>query len=234
MKPSKGVALISALLNFAFTGPAVALEPFVAKYQVFNGGKRLGEATMQVVRDGETRWRIDLDMRSTRGMTGLAGANARQSTVFDALGEAYRPLSQSTVRKAALMGKRVTAVYDWNRGVASWSGDVKPERSGPIKLQAGDLDALLINLAIVRDVTAGKPMNYRMVEDGRVKELSYAIAGNEAITIDGKPQEATKVVSTSGNKQTIAWVVTGMPVPARILQREKGVDASDLRLTQTR
>ena len=31
----------------------MALEPFVANYQVFNGGKRLGEATMRLVRDGE-------------------------------------------------------------------------------------------------------------------------------------------------------------------------------------
>ena len=126
------------------------------------------------------------------------------------------------------------ATYDWSRGVATWTGDVKPERAGPIKLQTGDLDALLINLAIVRDVAAGKPLNYRMVEDGRVKQLSYTVAGKEQITVDGKPQQATKVVSTNGNKQTIAWVVAGMPVPARILQRDKGQDAIDLRVQAVR
>ena len=235
MKFSKKVALlVTAWIAFAFTGPALALEPFVAKYQVFNGGKRLGEATMQLVRGGEARWRIELDMRGSRGLAGLAGANAQQSTVFDTVGEAYRPLSQSTVRKAALQGKRATAVYDWKRGVASWSGDVKPERAGPIKLQVGDLDALLVNLAVVRDLKVGKPMNYRMVDDGRVRQLHYTVAGKEQIDVGGKPQQASKLVSSQNDKQTLVWIVDGIPVPVRILQREKGVDASDLRLTQVR
>ena len=234
MKPSMKVALITAWLGVAVAGPTVALEPFVAKYQVFNGGKRLGEATMQVARDGEARWRIDLDMRGSRGLAGLAGANAQQSTVFETVGEAYRPLSQSTARKAALHGKRATAVYDWSRGVASWSGDVKPERAGPITLRDGDLDALLINLAVVRDLKAGRPLNYRMVDDGRVRQLSYVVAGKEQIDVAGKMQQAIKVVSSQNDKQTLFWIVDGMPVPVRILQRDRGVDASDLRLTQLR
>ena len=56
------------------------------------------------------------------------------------------------------------------QGEARWTGDVKPDRAGPVKLQAGDLDAMLLNLAIVRDVAAGKPLNYRMVDDGRAKQ----------------------------------------------------------------
>ena len=234
MKPSKAVALIAVWVGLLFAGPAVALEPFVAKYQVFNGGKRLGEATMQLVRDGEARWRIELDMRGSRGLAGLAAANAQQSTVFDTVGETYRPLSQSTMRKAALQGRRATAEYDWKRGVASWAGDVKPERAGPIKLQVGDIDALLVNLAVVRDLKAGKPLDYRMVDDGRVRQLRYTVAGKERIDVGGKSQQASKLISSQDDKQTLVWIVEGMPVPVRILQREKGVDASDLRLTQVR
>ncbi|MDX1549953.1 MAG: DUF3108 domain-containing protein, partial [Lysobacter spongiicola] len=118
--------------------------------------------------------------------------------------------------------------------VASWSGDVKPERSGPIKLQAGDMDALLINLAIVRDLEAGKPLDYRMVDDGRVKQMSYKVAGKESIQVGGQQRQATKVVNTDGDKQTIAWVVDGIPVPARILQREDGKDSIDLRVKSVR
>ena len=36
---------------------------------------------------------------------------------------------------------------------------------------------------------------------------------------------------TDGNKQTIVWVVDGLPVPARILQRKGGKDEMDLQLT---
>ena len=62
----------------------------------------------------------------------------------------------------------------------------------------------------------------------------FAAAGKERITVAGKPQEATKVVRTDGDKQTIVWVVADAPVPARILQREKGQDTIDLTLKSWR
>ena len=110
----------------------------------------------------------------------------------------------------------------------------KADRAGPVKLQAGDLDALLVNLAIARDVQAGKPLRYRMVDDGRAKDHVYTVAGKEAVTINGKKQQATKVTRTDGNKQTIVWVVDGLPAPARILQRKDGADEIDLTFKQMR
>ncbi|MNW17747.1 hypothetical protein D3C71_2170430 [compost metagenome] len=73
-----------------------------------------------------------------------------------------------------------------------------------------------------------------MVENGRAKPMTYQVAGKERITIGGKPQDATKVVRTDGDKQTIVWVVADAPVPARILQRENGQDTIDLTLKSWR
>jgi hypothetical protein len=79
-------------------------------------------------------------------------------------------------------------------------------------------------------VAAGKPLNYRMVENGSAKPMNYRIVGKEKITIGGKSRDATKVSRTSGDKEIIVWVVPGMPVPARILQREDGQDSIDLQV----
>lgn len=215
-----------ALLLAAISAPALAVKPFSADYQASYMGMQ-GNGRMTLVADGANRWKYSLAVTSPL-------AELQQSTVFEEKGDQWRPLSGNDSSKVLTKKQNKNATYDWARGVASWSGDVKPERAGPIKLQAGDMDALLINLAIVRDLKAGKPLNYRMVEDGRVKQLSYAVAGKEQITVAGKPQQATKVVSTNGNKQTIAWVVDGMPVPARILQRDKGQDAIDLTVQAVR
>ena len=43
-----------------------------------------------------------------------------------------------------------------------------------------------------------------------------------------------KDMDWNGDKQTIAWIVDGMPVPARIQQRDKGQDAIDLRVQTVR
>ncbi len=66
----------------------------------------------------------------------------------------------------------------------TWTGDIKPDRAGPIALKAGDMDALLINLAIARDLAAGKPLTYRMVDEGRGQEpMTYRVVGKESVTV---------------------------------------------------
>jgi hypothetical protein len=210
----------------AVSAPAAAVKPFSADYQASYMGIQ-GAGRMSLSQADGNRWKYNLSISSPL-------AELQQSTTFDENAGQLRPLSGSDSSKVLTKKKTKNASYDWSRGVATWTGDVKPDRAGPIKLQSGDLDALLINLALVRDANAGKPMSYRMVEDGRTKQLTYTVVGKEAITIGGKAQQATKVSSKNGDKETIAWVVPGMPVPARILQRENGNDAIDLRVQAVR
>jgi hypothetical protein len=215
----------TAMLVIA-SAPASAVEPFVADYQASYMGMQ-ANGQMKLVAVGDNRWRYSLDIKNSL-------ADLSQSTVFEEHNGGWRPLTGKDSSKVLVKNSDKTATYDWNEGVARWSGDVKPERAGPVKLRAGDMDALLVNLALVRDVAAGKPLKYRLVDNGRIKQLDYKIAGMEQINVGGEPQQATKIVSTDGDKQTIAWVVDGMPVPARILQREDGEDALDLRVQSVR
>jgi hypothetical protein len=218
---------IPSLLRIATTAvlalaslPVLALEPFTANYQASYMGMQ-ANGVMTLAAEGANRWRYSLQIKNPM-------ADLSQSTVFDELAGKLRPLSSHDRSVLLVKRKQVDASYDWNSKQATWSGDVKPERRGPIRLRDGDMDALLINLAIARDLAAGKPLNYRMVDDGRIKPMTYRVVGKENVTIDGKPREATKVSRVDGNKEQIAWIVAGMPVPARLLQRENGQDALDL------
>ena len=217
--------LLAAALTVA-SAPTLAMKPFTADYQANYMGME-ANGRMTLVAAGDNRWRYNLSISN-------ALASLSQTTVFEEHAGQWRPLSGSDTTNVLIKKTSKVANYDWSSGIASWSGDMKPERKGPIRLQAGDMDALLINLALVRDVAAGKPLNYRMVEGGRVKQMHSTVAGKESIDIGGKPQQATKVVSSNGDKQTIAWVVEGLPVPARILQRENGQDSIDLRVRSVR
>ena len=218
--------LLLAAASAASAAAPASIKPYSADYDASYMGMH-GTGHMSLSQQGGGRWVYSLRI-------GSAIAQLSQSTVFDQAGDGLRPLSGTD--SSTFLVKRVTkqASYDWKAGQASWSGDVKPDRAGPVKLAAGDMDALLVNLAIVRDVAAGKPLTYRMVENGRAKPMTYQVAGKERITVAGKPQEATKVVRTDGDKQTIVWVVADAPVPARILQREKGQDTIDLTLKSWR
>lgn len=226
--------LLAALSGAAAPTSALALEPFVAHYQVINGGKALGDATMQVKPEGGDRWRIDLDIRAEHGMMSLAGAAAQQTTVFDVAGDAYRPLSQTMVRKVLFSKRVIEGNYDWNRRSAQWTGDVKEHRRKPIALHDGDMSGLLINLAVVRDAQPGKTLSYRFVDSGRARPHQYVVQQElEGVKVDDMSFNAMRVNRVqSGNEETSIWVVDGVPTPVRILQREDGQDTYDLRLVE--
>jgi hypothetical protein len=220
------IAFIAAV---AIALPALAapagLKPFDADY-VANYQGMEGAARMTLSQSGG-KWQYTLRVSNSL-------ATLSQSTTFDEKDGQWRPLSGTDSSAVFIKRKDKQAHYDWDKGVATFSGDVKPDRTGPVKLQAGDLDAMLVNLALTRDVHAGKPLRYRMVDDGRAKEHVYTVAGKEAVSINGKSQQATKVTRTDGNKQTIVWIVDGLPTPARILQRKDGADEMDLKFQQMR
>ncbi len=214
--------------------PRPALEPFVATYEAYNKGSLAGNATMRVVHNDGPQWRVDLGIQGNRGFAGILGLNIQQSTVFDDIGDRFRPLTQSTVRKGLFLGKKINGVYDWNTHTAQWQGSIKDERSQPIALKDGDMSGLLINLAVIRDAQPGARLQYRFVDGGRVRDHVYQVADEtETVTVGELSYSAMRVSRVNGgNDETIFWVVNGVPTPVRMLQREDGRDGIDLRLIE--
>ncbi len=200
--------------------PAMALQPFKADYLASYMGMQ-ANGTMTLASEGAGKWRYSLKVKNQL-------ADLSQSTVFEEADGRLRPLNSQDSSVLLVKKRNVQANYNWTSKQATWKGDIKPDRAGPVALKAGDMDALLINLAIARDLAAGKPLSYRMVDEGRIKPMAYKVVGKEAVTVSGKRYEATKVSRVDGNKELIAWIVPEFPVPARLLQRESGKDALDL------
>lgn len=224
-------ALLALCSLLAWAGLAPAVEPFRASYDVYRNERRLGVATLQVVPAGAGRWRVDLTMDG-KGLFGVAGINAQQSTVFDEAGGLYRPLAQSTVRSLLFRRKQSTGVYDWSIRKAHWTGDVKKSRQAPVDLQPGDMSGLLINLAVIRDAEPGRMLDYRYVDTGRVRSQHYAVAAEpERIDVGELTYDALRVERVqAGDDRMSIWVADGVPTPIRILQSDDG-ETYDLRLT---
>lgn len=228
----KARMLVAASLALA-AAPLMAIEPFTADYQAtYMGMQATGRMVLE--REGGNRWKYSLDISGV-------GARLTQSTVFEAGEGPWRPLSSSDSQRgerglAAMLVKNrsTSATYDWSRGVATWSGDVRSDRAGPVKLRPGDVDGMLMNLALVRDFASGGELAYRLVEDGRVRRQVFTPAGTETINVQGRDQRATKVVHRDGARTITAWIVDGLPVPARLLQQRDGRDHVDLRLQSLR
>lgn len=202
--------------------PALAVQPFQGQF-VANYLGMQASATMTIAASQNHEYDYTLTVRNQL-------ANLTQQTHFDEVQGQLRPLTSHDTSALLIKKRDVRTRYDWQSQQATWTGDIKTNRRGPIALQPGDMDGLLINLALARDALAGKPLNYRMVDDGRIKSLSYAVADHEDVRINGKLEHATKLVHQDNKKELFAWVVADQPVPVRLLQRENGKDVLELRL----
>jgi len=232
--PSIFRSMVCALLFALNSAAASQIQPFTADYRAtFMGLEATAAMSLTAVpsEDG-ARWTYRLDIKG-------AGAHLVQSTTFEIDGEHWRPLSsedsqrgESGVALLLVKNRSTSSIWDWERGEARWSGDIAPERSAPVPLQAGDLDAMLLNLILVRDIAARKPLRYRLVDDGRAREQRFQRAGTEDINIGGHIRRALKVRREDGNRAITVWVVEGVPAPVRILQQRRGKDHIDLRLIQ--
>ena len=218
----KALRTALALSLLIATAPALAAKPFVADYTASWKGIS-ANARISLSQAPGNRWNYELSVNNSLG-------SSSQVTIFDEQGDTLRPLSGVDTTQLLFKKIQKNATYDWSKREARWSGDVNADRAGPVKLQEGDLDGMLLNLAIVRDVAAGKPLHYRMVDNGTAREQQYQNLGKETITVAGEQRMATKVVRNSDDKQVIVWVVEGMPTPARILQRKDGKDELELTL----
>lgn len=224
--PSVAPVTHAAPTTSATAATQAALAPFSADYQASYMGVT-GNGRMQLSALGGNRWRLSLEVSAP-------AVQLRQATVFSAEGGDWKPLSGDDLSQILIKRIERHAQYDWTRGVASWSGDIKPDRSAPVSLMAGDIDAMMLNLALVRDDASGKPASYRVVDEGRAKSMSYRRDGSEAVTVAGKRYTATRYVRDDGRRQYLVWIAPGLPAPARILQRKDGNDEVNLVLTAVR
>lgn len=223
MNLRRPLTLLTLLLA---TAPAWALKPFVADYEATWKGVR-ANAQISLSRISGDRWNYELVVSNQLG-------SSRQTTVFELHGDDFRPLSGVDASQVLFKRSQKTASYDWSRREARWGGDVKADRVGPVKLEDGDLDGMLVNLALVRDVAAGKPLNYRLVDNGVARQQRFQNLGKDTVMVAGQPRAAIKVSRTSEDKQIIVWIVDGLPTPARILQRRDGKDDLELVLKSVR
>ena len=193
--------------------------------------QQLAAAGVQVERQVELLYFSD-DGRRVSAL--LRHADARQERVSTAWLAACDG-AHSTVRHALFSTRKTVGVYDWGKAQARWSGDVKKSRRGrTIALQPGDMSGLLINLAIMRDTQPGKSLQYRFVDDSRMRVQQYAVApATENVTIGDVGYDAYRIDRVqAGADRTTVWFTPEVPLPVRIHMQDGDDAALDLLLTQ--
>lgn len=224
--PMRLLTVATAFLAlFALPAAQAALTPFTAEYTVrYHGVPATAQASLQ--RTGEN-WIYVMSI-------GNMVASMNQATVFRDTGRAFVLLGGSDRVQYPGNRKAVTTRYDWKAGQVRWTGDAKPSRAGPIPLHPGDVDALVMQLALVRDHSLERAMNYRVVENARARPAQFRRSGTDQLTIGSRAVTATRYTQTQGNKSTTIWVAAGVPAPVQVSQREGSRETARLTMTAWR
>ncbi|PJK07020.1 hypothetical protein CO612_01170 [Lysobacteraceae bacterium NML71-0210] len=224
---ARTLAATSLLLALAAPlADAAELRAFDATYRA-SYNNMAADASMSLKSNGQSRWTYTMNVQN-------ALVRLTRSAEVDAAGERLRPLSNREDLNLVVKRRSKQGRYDWTSRQARWSGDVKADRQGPIALQAGDVDGMTLNLAIVQDTLANRPLRYRLIENGKASTLSFNVAGRESLTVSGTPTPTIRVVSSNGDTTRTLWIAEGIPVPVRIQQREDDGDTIDLNLQSIR
>lgn len=212
------------------------LMPFIGTYAAYYRGKPAGDATLRLRKLEGQRWEVVMDVHGNRGVVGVLGLNLTQKTVFDLREDGqFRPVSQSTIRKGLFLGKSISGQYNWATHVATWQGDIDKKRRAPVPLQDGDMSALLINLAVVRDAAPGVQLSYRFADVGRARLYQYqANDALDTVAIQDLSYAALHLRRTNNRPGDAMefWIAPGIPTPIRIAQQEDGQPGIDLQLIE--
>ena len=103
-----------------------------------------------------------------------------------------------------------------------------------VALQSGDMNLLLVNLAVVRDAKPGMSLDYRLVDRGRAKPIHFAVApAQDVLTLGEDSYEALAVRRTgvSAEESLTVWVSEGVPTPVRMVLVQDDVGELDLQLS---
>jgi hypothetical protein len=233
------VPLTAIVLATAIALPAVAappLQPFEARYEVWLDGKRRGESTMRLLRLPDGSWEHRVDAAGTSGLAALAGAGAQQSSRFELVDGRPRLIEASSASEAVMRKRSVRTVFDWNGGFARWEGDVKPDQTGPVALEAGATNGALLNLQLAMklgQVETGGMLTLPLYERGRISRQDYRLGTAQSVRTPAGEFQASPFVTERVDRQrvTTLWYAPNMPpTPVRMLQTIGGKPKVELRL----
>lgn len=212
---------VLALLTLALAAPLAAapVAPFTATYEVRRNGSLLGEATLQLMRDGAD-WRFSSSTRGTHGLARIAGVRIEESSRFRYLPNG-RPetLHYNYAQTSSFNERRRSARV---LGIDIELG--KDEQRWRVPHVAGVVDRQLLTVALMQAVAAGRRglQTHQVVGRGPIEPQKWFIAGIEAVPgAEDRGMRIERRRESADGRTTVMWLDDDRGhLPLRIEQRE--------------
>jgi hypothetical protein len=217
----------------AKTAPApVALLAFVAEYDLYRNGKKLGSSEIKLSKSRKG-YVFETVSRSEGGMASLVGgAEIHETSEFALRGDEFVSLSYNYKQSVSFKKKRREISFDWSKNQARESDG---ENTTHYLLSPGTLDRHLVVLALAEDLKANRALKHTIAYKGEATEWDFANKGEESINTVLGAIKAIKLERVRANKgrSTMSWhAPLYKHLPVQIRQTEPDGEVIEMRLRQ--
>lgn len=219
----------STLLIVCLIGTAAAApQAFQASYSVLKSGISLGEMNATLVYSGNQY--TYLKKTKANGLAALiSGDTLTERSHGDKKGNQLNSKNYLYHHKNRRKDRRDQFNFAAPTQV---EGDYKGTAYSLV-VPTGTIDPALLELRIMDDMLANKPLNYRITEKGKLKNYNFRKQGKETLSLPAGRYEADKIqiVRNGGERTTTIWLAKELNyVPVKIRHNENG-DILETQLT---
>jgi hypothetical protein len=162
--------------------PGHALRPFTSSYAVAWNGITAGTATLDLVRESGDRY-VYRSRIVAYGLFRIVFPDPIvQSSTLTLEGDTLQPLEYSASDGSHDRNRDIALTFDPSTHRITGTAEQKPV---DLPLQAGTLDPMSVQLAMIRVLeSGGQPTHFLMIDKNEVKEYLYTPEGTERLHTD--------------------------------------------------
>lgn len=235
LEPAVMTRLLLGVLLLSWTLPSFAVDPhrpgpFTAVFALTVGGVSVGRMTRALEFSDNDGYRFS-SVVDGEGLVALLKPTHITEESVGHWSDTYPVTERYSYEKRAGKKYQKTVIdFDWAAGRSR-----AVVRGTPIEanIEAGDVDKLSYQLALMRDLATGSAeLRYRLADAGRSKDYHLERRAAERITIASGTYETVPVAYLRDDgRRTVLWCASELQyIPVRIEYREKdgGVTRAEL------
>lgn len=213
---------VLAFALIATCATAVAATPvpaFSAHYRLLRNGSPIGTATVTLAPGSGNTWTYTTTSRGTAGLASLLGANIKEQSTFQWVGDLPQGDSYDYSMDTALKQKHRTVQFDWNAHTI----EVNDHGVHQFATVPGALERHTVPLALAAGLATGKTsFTLPVAVRDRIQMQHFVARHAQSVKVPAGTFDATDVVRTDGGDAFEAWFAPKqLPVPVKVDQRGK-------------
>ncbi|MBI5462715.1 MAG: DUF3108 domain-containing protein [Gammaproteobacteria bacterium] len=194
---------------------------FQATYQLRVNSFVIGETQIDLAAQTDGRYIYSSHTRSTGLARIFRNDKVEESSLFKLHKQRIRPLEYRFDHTGSKKERHAYLKFDWTAGKVA---NTVEGHTWEMQIPEHALDKLVVQLAVMMDLAAGKQeLAYAIADGGKLKDYRFAIVGKETLHVPAGKFEALKLerLRKDNDRTTYFWCAPSLGyLPVRIKQIE--------------